>query len=307
MKKAEKKEIQPPVQTTFQNEEEIEQEESTIEGTGCDDKKRKGRMAESSVSKRRKLEDGPGWGERSEDRVEVQDVRSWLRSMPKEGEVSDDWRIDEAPTKTRKMVQLELECSTMSLSKPETSEETPEASYADDPLPSRLEGQLPRQQVEEGIELKEKEYVRKTGKIRKKEAKELASKNRSITSWMRKPPTPTKAPEEARMMDRLGDQEPEVEGMEIEERMGFDIGKVERLALAKEKKEKLETRVMVRKLVQEMVRQVPVKSILEECLSKCVWEGEANRLWRVVEDDLELQEEMERRILQARKERRLES
>ena len=89
--------------------------------------------------------------------------------------------------------------------------------------------------------------------------------------------------------------------------MGFDIKKVERLAQAKEKKEKLETRIMVRNLVQEMVRQVPVKSILEECLARSVWEGEARKLWKVIGEDLELQDEMERRILQARKERRLES
>ena len=89
--------------------------------------------------------------------------------------------------------------------------------------------------------------------------------------------------------------------------MGFDIKKVERLAQAKEKKEKLETRIMVRNLVQEMVRQVPVKSILEECLARSVWEGEARKLWKVIGEDLELQNERERRILQARKERRLES
>ena len=105
-------------------------------------------------------------------------------------------------------------------------------------------------------------------------------------------------------MDRLQDQEPEVEKMETEESLGFDIKKVERLVQAKEKKEKLETRIMVRNLVQEMVRQVPVKSILEECLARSVWEGEARK---VIGEDLELQDEMERRILQARKERRLES
>ena len=109
------------------------------------------------------------------------------------------------------------------------------------------------------------------------------------------------------MMDRLHDQEPEVESMETEESLGFDIKKVERLVQVKEKKERLETRIMVKKLIQEMVRQVPAKSILEECLSRSVCVGEAGKLWKVMSEDMELQDEIERRIFQARKERRLES
>ena len=109
------------------------------------------------------------------------------------------------------------------------------------------------------------------------------------------------------MMDRLHDQEPEVESMETGESLGFDIKKAERLAQVKEKKERLETRIMVKKLIQEMVRQVPAKSILEECLSRSVWVGEAGKLWKVMSEDMELQDDIERRIFQARKERRLES
>ena len=63
---------------------------------------------------------------------------------------------------------------------------------------------------------------------------------------------------------------------------------------------------MVKKLIQEIVRQVPVKSFLEECMRRSVWIGEAGKLWNVMREDVELQEEMERRIFQARKERRLE-
>ena len=43
-------------------------------------------------------------------------------------------------------------------------------------------------------------------------------------------------------MDRLDDLEPEVESMEVEESQGLDILKAERLAQAKEKKERLETK-----------------------------------------------------------------
>ena len=90
MKKAERKEIEPPAQAPIQNEEiDEEQDESTIEGAGCDDRKRKENITESSKSKRRKLEDGPSWGEKSRDRVCVQDVRSWLKSIPNEGGGSD--------------------------------------------------------------------------------------------------------------------------------------------------------------------------------------------------------------------------
>ena len=57
-----------------------------------------------------------------------QDVRSWLKSLPNpnEGGDSDEWRKVETPAKTRRMVQLELECSTMMLNKPEISEESME-------------------------------------------------------------------------------------------------------------------------------------------------------------------------------------
>ena len=108
-------------------------------------------------------------------------------------------------------------------------------------------------------------------------------------------------------MDRLDDLEPEVESMEVEESQGLDIIKAERLAQAKEKKEKLETKFMVQKLIQEMVIQVPDKSILEECLARSLWVGEARKLWKDISEDLELQDEMERRIFQDRKERRLEN
>ena len=46
---------------------------------------------------------------------------------PNERGDSDEWRKVETPAKTRRMVQLELECSTMMLSKPETSKEFPAA------------------------------------------------------------------------------------------------------------------------------------------------------------------------------------
>ena len=62
----------------------------------------------------------------------------------------------------------------------------------------------------------------------------------------------------------------------------------------------------MKKLIQDMVRQVPAKTILEECLSRSVWVGEAGKLWKVMSEDMELQDEIERRIFQAKKERRLE-
>ena len=108
-------------------------------------------------------------------------------------------------------------------------------------------------------------------------------------------------------MDRLDAQEPEVKSMEVEESQGLDIKKVERLAQAKERKERLEIKLMVKDLIHDMVRQVPVKSILEECLSRSVWVGEAGKLWAVMGEDVKLQDEIERRIFKARKERRLES
>ena len=108
-------------------------------------------------------------------------------------------------------------------------------------------------------------------------------------------------------MDRLDAQEPEVESMEVEESQGLDIKKVERLAQAKERKERLEIKLMVKDLIHDMVRQVPVKSILVECLSRSVWVGEAGNLWAVMGEDVKLQDEIERRIFKARKERRLES
>jgi hypothetical protein len=77
--------------------------------------------------------------------------------------------------------------------------------------------------------------------------------------------------------------------------------------MAKELKERLETKFMVQKLLQELVVQIPVKSILEECLTRSVWLGEAGKLWNILREDIELQEDMERRISQARKERRLKA
>ena len=42
-------------------------------------------------------------------------------------------------------------------------------------------------------------------------------------------------------------------------------------------------------------------------LRRSVWLGEAGNLWNVMRENVELQEEIERRIFQARKERRLEA
>ena len=57
MKKAERKEIEPPAQTSIHMEEIDEgQDETTIEGAGCDDKKRKQNITEGRKSKKRKLE-----------------------------------------------------------------------------------------------------------------------------------------------------------------------------------------------------------------------------------------------------------
>ena len=124
----------------------------------------------------------------------------------------------------------------MILSKPMISEGTPGTENADDQLSTQLESQLSSQQAEDAQVEKEKQYARKTGKIRKKEAKELASKNKSILSWLEKPSQTVKVTEESRRMDRLDDPEPEVESMEIEEGQGLDIIKAERLAQEKKKR-----------------------------------------------------------------------
>ena len=105
---------------------------------------------------------------------------------------------------------------------------------ADDQHSTQLESQLSSQQAEDAQVEKEKQYSRKTGKIRKKEAKELASKNKSMLSWLEKPSQAVKITEESRRMDRLDDLEPEVESMEVEESQGLDIIKADGLAQAKE-------------------------------------------------------------------------
>ena len=88
------------------------------------------------------------------------------------------------------------------------SEGTPGTENADDQLSTQLEPQLPSQQAEDAQFDTEKQYARKTGKIRKKEAKELASKNKSMLSWLEKPSQAVIITEESGRMDRLDDLEP---------------------------------------------------------------------------------------------------
>ena len=114
------------------------------------------------------------------------------------------------------------------------AEETPGTENADDQLSTQLESQLSSQQAEDAQVDTEKQYARKTGKIRKKKAKELASRNKSMLSWLEKPSQAVRVTEESRRMDRLDDLEPEVESMEVEESQGLDILKAERLAQAKD-------------------------------------------------------------------------
>ena len=141
------------------------------------DVKRKIDPLEKSKSlKRRKLEVLEEWGENpiEEDRLEI---KSWLTSSKQEEENSWPTIEEIATPPSKKMKQLELNFSKILEVEEAQDENKPPVST------QRLEEQS--KPDDSPISLTPK-YVRKTGKITKKDAKLLASKNTSILSWVGK-------------------------------------------------------------------------------------------------------------------------
>ena len=246
------------------------------------DVKRKIDPLEKSKSlKRRKLEVLEEWGENpiEEDRLEI---KSWLTSSKQEEENSWPTIEEIATPPSKKMKQLELNFSKILEVEEAQDENKPPVST------QRLEEQS--KPDDSPISLTPK-YVRKTGKITKKDAKLLASKNTSMLSWVGKKIVRVSEGDHSTQLDE------DTEGMDWQETEIDVMGEMDRkarLALANSKKMKIINKKWIDEIVGNLVESIIPTSvagqIIEDIITESVWSGSVNIMVEELEGNKGLKE-----------------
>jgi hypothetical protein len=103
----------------------------------------------------------------------------------------DDWRAVPTTAKTSKLIQMEIDCTKLTLEKPPPDNHK-SGQPEEEQNSSLQEGNKPQPQ---------EQYKKKTGKIGKAEARKLAAGNSSMMDWLAASPRPNeKSQEESRKM-----------------------------------------------------------------------------------------------------------
>ena len=126
-----------------------------------------------------------------------------------------------------------------------------------------------------------------TGKIRKKEGKALAAKNKKLSAWLRDE-TRTKNEERVEIKSRRLEDE-QIEDMEWLPDPAVERERAERKAAARKQQEQFLTRMMVSKLIQEIVEITPAASavgkVLLEVMEEATRTGMINEIWNDIGGD----------------------
>ena len=130
---------------------------------------------------------------------------------------------------------------------------------------------------------------RKTGKLTKREIRELSTTNHNINKWLSKA-TIKKAENE--------DMDEVVEAMETEEIP--DIGRASRIGKAKAMETHWMNIRMIESVVVDIVMEtearVEAKDIIEKVIEISVWKGSINKIWKELIGDNDIKVEIVRRL-----------
>jgi hypothetical protein len=295
-----------------EDEESIEREE--IAGLEMDKSSRRmesKRKVEPKIvkpSKRLKLDLVTGWGEAKEGLEEKPDIRSWLveSSSPEKDatgrETSDIPNIE--PNK--KLKQMELNFVKLFTEKAQGRHPTTSIHQEDIPhFPTLHKEGIPSAKNEDkqnvgtdsvinNQDTTSKTTRRKTGKLTKREIKELSATHHNISNWVKKA-----------VVNKAKDkQEEDVEEMEVEAEMETEtIPDIARMARVR-KARAMETHWLniraMESLIVDIVMETEARSaasnILEEIIDEGVWDGRMNILWREIVEDRKARMEMVRRL-----------
>ena len=130
---------------------------------------------------------------------------------------------------------------------------------------------------------------------RRKTLKKLAKENAKMTTWL-KPVQMVVEPKEVIYMESIERDSPEVE----------DPARIMRREAAKLKQKEWVIKKMARELVSEMVDGIPARSVVDKVLANVMtmstWRISMNSVWKLLEDDLELQEVVKKKMLRQEQE-----
>ena len=143
-------------------------------------------------------------------------------------------------------------------------------------------------------------YVRRTGKMTKKEKKEIASKNTKVTSWVSKRSVQVQPVQEQDMDIELG----------MEWEVTPDVDRSWRIMLAKSKQDEYHrlqgVKMMVNEMVTDMVNSCEpasvVAGIIESIMYNSYVEGEANIVWSKMEANNDIRKRIEMKMLEEEEE-----
>ena len=158
--------------------------------------KRKDKPSERKNAKRMNLVQLDGWGEHPV--IEPSDgIRQWLLRSSQEEQQDHSWPQVTSQGASKRMKQLELSFSKIL--------DLDTGSESEDEHVRRMEEQPDK--LHEEPESVSSPYVKKTGKLTKKEIREQSTKNKSILDWARRDDDTTDIPKKKRIlfhMDGVG-------------------------------------------------------------------------------------------------------
>jgi hypothetical protein len=236
------------------------------------------RKQEATKRKAKKLRLEPlvEWGEGGGRDVDQEDgtLDIWLgptKKMEKEEDTQYDWKALPSVVKTSKLIQLELNFK--------SSQQSERTGKVDEILPEGW-SQSDQTELEDKPADKSKGYVKKRGKISKKEAREIANKNKSMKEWL--------------VQDKsVKDVDDDQEDFENETIAGMCEGDgalgVARKVKAKCMKTHWETRRWMNVLMNDLVGQVDARSVVDEIMdvviSDTIKDVRVKEIWKELEFD----------------------
>ena len=275
-KKAEQVELEPIHEDDTENSDEflkdgeVDLEETVKENRRLESKRKtQENNGKKEKSKRRKLDPLVDWGAKKEGNKVRPDVRNWLHESSGSilQEESCQWPTTSAMPQINNIQfkQLEIEFN-WSIGKDQSKMKTkkPEISI---------------QQEEPAIASFKKI---KTGKLSKKEANQIASKNRKMTDWIRKG---NRVVEEAEVVKEKYIEEHESMLMEIGEcqELTDTEKKIIRIREAEVKQLRWQNRRWISSLVEELAQEVEGRSVagnlVAELINVSTIIGKTNQIW----------------------------
>ena len=276
--------------------------------------------------KRRKLEPLVDWGE-----VEGHDI--WEDWLLKEDEVRNEmrnrtsWLVSkEVNIPNMKLKQMEIEfkkvldvdmgkevavegVTTAGLDQETTTAADPEVHislepiWQDDSMPTPTQSQTQTPTPTPSID-QASPYIRRTGKMTKKEKKELAAKNTKMTAWV------SKSVKKIEPVQPVQESEDEVD---MDWEVAPDVDKPWRKMVAQSKtaeyRRLLEVKRMVSGMIEDVVDSIEsvsvINSIMETVIETSYVEGMTRRVWREMECNAGLKSSIKSKLMEEEEEERI--